>query len=161
MNSMALRMAAAVLLTVCGFCLGDARRQKLTARRRTLEAVTELLTRLRQEIAYRRTDLGQLYHTLATEYNSGSPLGNTFRLGNCFQQMVPPEPLKTEESACFTACFADLGRADAKQECARLDYYLQRFDGFLTCAKEEEQLSAHLDRRLGLAAGAMLGLLML
>ena len=75
--------------------------------------------------------------------------------------MVPPEPLKTEEAACFTACFADLGRADAKQECARLDYYLQRFDGFLTCAKEEEQLSAHLDRRLGLAAGAMLGLLML
>ena len=113
MNSMALRMAAAVLLTVCGFCLGDARRQKLTARRRTLEAVTELLTRLRQEIAYRRTDLGQLYHTLATEYDSSNPLGNTFRLGNCFQQMVPPESLKTEEAACFTACFADLGHADA------------------------------------------------
>ena len=31
----------------------------------------------------------------------------------------------------------------------------------IICAKEEEQLSAHLDRRLGLAAGAMLGLLML
>ncbi len=60
MSAVALRWAAAALLAVCGFCAGDARRQKLVRRRRTLEQTIALLTRLRQEIAYRRTDLGQL-----------------------------------------------------------------------------------------------------
>ena len=56
MSAAALRWAAAALLAICGFCAGDARRQKLARRRRTLEQTIALLTRLRQEIAYRRTD---------------------------------------------------------------------------------------------------------
>ena len=75
--------------------------------------------------------------------------------------MQPPSTLREEEAACFAACFSGLGHADAKQECARLDYYRERFDDFLNQAREEEQRSASLDRRLGLAVGAMLGLLVL
>lgn len=161
MSGAVLRLTAAVLLTVGGFCVGEARRQKLAARRRSLEAVLELLTRLRQEIAYRRTDLNRLYSILAAECSPGGPLEKVFRAADGFGQMQPPSALHPEEAACFAACFGSLGHADAKQECARLDYYRERFGGFLDQAREEEQRSANLDRRLGLAAGAMLGLLVL
>ena len=69
--------------------------------------------------------------------------------------------LKADEAACLTECLAALGRADAGQECARLDYYRERLDGYLDRAEEEERRSAAIDRRLGLAAGAVLGLLAL
>lgn len=161
MSGAVFRLTAAVLLTVGGFCVGEARRQKLTARRRTLESVLELLTRLRQEIAYRRTDLNRLYAILAAGCGPGSPLERSFRDAEGFGQMQPPATLRDEEAACFAACFGGLGHADAKQECARLDYYKERFGGFLDQAREEEQRSTSLDRRLGLAVGAMLGLLVL
>ena len=48
-----------------------------------------------------------------------------------------------------------------RRACAQLDYYLRRFGVFLEKAREEERLSASMDRRLGLAAGAILGLLVL
>lgn len=161
MNGMALRLAAAVLLTVGGFCAGDARRQKRSARRRTLEDIVGLLTRIQQEISCRRTDLHQLYRTLASEYPPDTPLGRIFRQESCFQKLQRPSFLEQKQAACFAECFAGLGHSDAKQECARLDYYLRRFEDFLARAKEEESISLNLDRRLGLAAGAILGLLML
>ena len=161
MNGTALRLAAAALLTLCGFCAGDTRRQKRSARRRTLEEIVGLLIRLRQEIACRRTDLNRLYQTLASAYPPDSPLKQIFLQGSSFQKLLPPDLLEQEQAACFSECFAGLGRTDAKQECARLDYYLQRFVDFLTKARQEERLSLHLDRRLGLAAGALLGLLVM
>lgn len=161
MSGTALRLAAAALLTLCGFCAGDTRRQKRSARRRTLEEIVGLLIRLRQEIACRRTDLNRLYQTLAPEYPPDSPLKQIFLQGSSFQSLPPPDLLEQEQAACFLECFSGLGRTDAKQECARLDYYLQRFGDFLTKARQEEQLSIHLDRRLGLAAGALLGLLVM
>ena len=161
MNGTALRLAAAALLTLCGFCAGDTRRQKRSARRRTLEEIVGLLIRLRQEIACRRTDLNRLYQTRASAYPPDSPLKQIFLHGSSFQKLLPPDLLEQEQAACFSECFAGLGRTDAKQECARLDYYLQRFGDFLTKARQEERLSLHLDRRLGLAAGALLGLLVM
>ena len=78
MSGTALRLAAAALLTLCGFCAGDTRRQKRTARRRTLEEIVGLLMRLRQEIACRRTDLNRLYRTLSSEYPLDSPMKKIF-----------------------------------------------------------------------------------
>ena len=156
-----LRWAAALLLTAAGFCAGDARRQRLAARRRALEETAGLLARLRQEIGYRRADLGPLYRTLAAEYGPASALGRAMGRADGFGQMPPPAPLAAEEAACFAECFAALGRADAGQECARLDYYLARFQSFLDRVREEEARSASIDRRLGPAAGAVLGLLIL
>lgn len=161
MSGISLRLAAAALLTLCGFCAGDTRRQKCTARRRTLEEITGLLMRLRQEIHCRRSDLNWLYRALSSEYSLDSPLKKIFCQGTCFQNLRPPALLNQEQAACFIECFSGLGRTDAKQECARLDYYLQRFDLFLSRARQDEQLSLSLDRRLGLAAGALLGLLVM
>lgn len=161
MSAAGFRWAAAALLTLSGFCAGNARRQHLTARRRTLEAIIALLTRLRQEIAYRRRDLDRLYQAVAGGCGPGDPLAQTIRSAGSFRQMAPPAVLRQEEADCFAACFAELGHADAKQECARLDYSLQRFGLFLEKAREEEQRSASLDCRLGIAAGAVLGMLIL
>ena len=156
-----LRWAAALLLAAGGFCAGDARRQGLTARRCALEEIIGLLTRLRQEIGYRRADLGRLYRTLAEEYGPAGALGRAMRQADGFGRMQPPACLGQAEADCFAECFAALGRADAGQECARLEYYLARFGEFLARAREEEAHSASIDRRLGLAAGAVLGLLIL
>lgn len=161
MSNTFLRMAAAALLTLCGFCVGDIRRQNRSSRRRILEEIVGLLMRLRQEIACRRTDLNCLYQILASEYPLGGPLKKSFCVGTSFQNLQPPMLLEQEQAACFVECFSGLGRTDARQECARLDYYLQRFDVFLTRARQDEQLSLSLDRRLGLAAGALLGLLVM
>ena len=157
----ALRWAAAVLLAAGGLCVGEARCQQLAQRRRALEEATALLARLRQEIGYRRADLGRLYAVLAAEYGPASALGRAMAAAESFGQMPPPAPLRQEEAACLTECLAALGRADAGQECARLDYYRERMDGYLDRAEEEERRSAAIDRRLGLAAGAVLGLLAL
>lgn len=156
-----LRWVAALLLTAGGFCAGDARRQRLTARRCALEEIIALLTRLRQEIGYRRADLGQLYRALADGCGPDSALGCAMKQADSFGGVAPPACLGQEEAACLTECFAALGRTDAGQECARLDYYLARFDDFLARAREEEARAASIDRRLGLAAGAVLGLLIL
>lgn len=161
MSDTALRLAAAALFTLCGFCVGDIRRQNRSARRRALEETVGLLMRLRQEIACRRTDLNWLYQTLMSEYPLNSSLKKSFCKGTCFQNLQPPALLQQEQTVCFVECFSGIGRTDAKQECARLDYYLQRFEDFLTKARQDEQLSLSLDRRLGLAAGALLGLLVM
>ena len=157
----ALRLLAAALLAAGGFCAGDARRQRMTARRMALEEAIGLLTRLRQEIGYRRADLGRLYPVLAAEQDPRTPLGRAMGAADAFGQVEPPAPLRPEEADCLRACLADLGRAGAGQECARLDYYLARFQSFLDRVREEEARSASIDRRLGLAAGAVLGLLIL
>ncbi len=156
-----LRWAAALLLMLGGFCAGDARRQGLTQRRRALEELAGLLARLRQEIGYRRADLGRLYRALAAGYGPASPLGRAMAGAESFAQMAPPGALRSGEAACLAECLAALGRADAGQECARLEYYQARFERFLAAAREEEARSAAIDRRLGLAAGAVLGLLIL
>lgn len=156
----ALRLLATALLAAGGFCAGDARRQRMTARRMALEEAIALLTRLRQEIGYRRADLGRLYPVLAAEQDPRTPLGRAMGAADAFGQVEPPAPLRPEEADCLRACLADLGRAGAGQECARLDYYLERMAAFLAQAREDERLSAGLDRRLGFAAGAVLGMLL-
>ena len=77
------------------------------------------------------------------------------------QQLPAPERLSAAEHACFTECFRDLGRAEAAQECERLDYYTARFEDYLQQARRTAQRQAGLPHRLGLAGGMMLALLFL
>ena len=70
-----------------------------------------------------------------------------------------PEQLSATERACFTECFCGIGRAEAAQECERLDYYTARFEDYLQQARRTAQRQAGLPHRLGLAGGMMLALL--
>ncbi len=161
MSVWAFRCAAAALLTAGGLCVGEARCQRFAARRRALEETVGLLCRIREEIDYRRADLGGLYRSLSAEYPPDGPLGRAMRAADGFCRLAPPAALGRAEGACFAECMAGLGHSGARQECSRLDYYVRRFEDFLSQARQAEACSRSLDRRLGFAAGAMLGLLVL
>lgn len=146
-----------LLLVACGWCAGEAHRRQVRAHSAALRRTQALLQRIRQEIAYRQVELNRLYRQLWAEELCGPPNAQD----GAFQQMQPPGSFSAEEKACFAECMAGLGRTEAQQECERLDYYIQRFGDFLQAAEQKERESAALDRRVGLAAGAMLALLFL
>lgn len=63
----ALRWAGALMLALCGWCVGDALAQKLQAEVDALEDTVHLLEDIREEIAFRRQDLGRLRERLTRE----------------------------------------------------------------------------------------------
>lgn len=136
----------------CGWCAGAAGAAKLTAHERALENTAALLRRIRQEIAYRRADLGGLCAALRAEGLIGPECAALCSLP------APPQLTKSE-AECFAECVSALGRAGAEQECERLDYYIARFDAFLSAARLRAQSQTVLYRKLGLAAGAVAALL--
>ena len=58
-------------------------------------------------------------------------------------------------------CRAGLGRTEAEQECQRLEQYADKFRMALAQCRAELQQRRALSRRLGLAAGMALGVLLL
>lgn len=148
-----LRILGALALVGCGWCTGGAVQAKIAAHEAALRRCIELLRRVRQEVAYRRTDLGVLSEELQRE--------GLLPPGSALQTLAAPPELAKPEAACFAACFSQLGRAGAQQECERLDYYAQRLEAYLRAAQSRTQSAAALCRRLGLAAGAVLALLFL
>lgn len=148
-----LRALGALLLIGCGGCAGSAWQARLKARTDALRQTVRLLRRVRQEVAYRRTDFARLAQTLCRE--------GILPPGAVLQGLAPPPALRREEAACFAECFGGLGRSGAEQECARLDYYIGRFEEFTGEAQRAAAAQAGLACRLGLAAGAVLALLFL
>lgn len=149
----ALRLAGALLFICCGWCAGDAVQGRYLKREAALRGTVELLRRVRQEVAYHRADLSALCRRLYAE--------KLLPADNCtLQNLPPPLQLTGQEAACFEECFSGLGRAGAQQECERLDYYIGRFEVFLAAAQRQTQSCAALSRRLGLAAGAVLALML-
>lgn len=110
--------------------------------------------RIRQEVAFRRSDLQQLYAELCREgiLESGA---------RCLQEAPPPEGLTREEQQCFRTCMSGLGRAEAQQECEQLDYYRARLQALQQTAEHAARRQAGLPRKLGLAAGMAMALLLI
>lgn len=152
---MSLLRAAAALVLVCGgWCAGEAWQTRLAAHEAAVRDTLALLQRVRQEIAYRREDLYALAEQLRCE-------GLLPPQSASLQTLAPPLALTRQEAACFAECFAGLGRSAAQAECERLELYICRFEAFLAAAAQRSRAGAALSRRLGLAAGAVLALLVL
>ena len=143
------------LLPLCGWLAGNAVQAETTLHLAALQRTIELLQRIRQEIQYRRADLQSLYRQLCREGFLPQAPGGTL------QQLPAPERLSATERACFAECFANLGRAEAAQDCERRDYYTARVEAYLQQARRTAQRQAGLPHRLGLAGGMMLALLFL
>lgn len=113
---MMLHILGALLLPLCGWLAGDAIQARTVQHLAALQKCLALLERIRQEVAFRRADLQQLYAELCREgiLESGA---------RCLQEAPPPEGLTREEQQCFRTCMSGLGRAEAQQECEQLDYY--------------------------------------
>ena len=116
---MMLHILGALLLPLCGWLAGDAIQARTVQHLAALQKCLALLERIRQEVAFRRSDLQQLYAELCREgiLESGA---------RCLQEAPPPEGLTREEQQCFRTCMSGLGRAEAQQECEQLDYYRAR-----------------------------------
>jgi len=146
----------ALLLPLCGWLAGDAFRQKTDTHIEALERTIELFQRIRQEIDFRRADLQSLCRQLQREKllpqaEESLPL----------QELPAPDALFPAERDCFSECMSGLGRTEAQQECERLDYYIVRFQGYLQQARQDARKQAGLPQKLGLAAGAVMALVLL
>ena len=149
-----LRWAGALMLTFCGWCAGDALAQKLQAEVDALEDTVHLLEDIREEIAFRRQDLGRLCAHLTRK-------GRLHTQSGTMQTALPPPALGRREAEWFRECFAGLGRTEAEQECQRLEQYTDKFRTALAQRRAEVQQQRALARKLGLAAGLALGVLLL
>ena len=114
---MMLHILGALLLPLCGWLAGDAIQARAVQHLAALQKCLALLERIRQEVAFRRADLQQLY--------------------------------------------AELGRAEAQQECEQLDYYRARLQALQQTAEHAARRQAGLPRKLGLAAGMAMALLLI
>lgn len=151
---MALRLAGAAGLVLCGWCAGDAVCQHTQQHVEALEQTLALLREIRQEIAFRRADLNILCAELVQRGALTAPEGT---MGSA----LPPEQLAASEEACFRECVVGLGRMEAEQECARLDRYIRRFALFYQRAQAAAPQQSQLARRLGLAGGMAVAILWL
>ena len=131
---MMLHILGALLLPLCGWLAGDAIQARAVQHLAALQKCLALLERIRQEVAFRRADLQQLYAELCREgiLESGA---------HCLQEAPPPEGLTLEEQQCFRMCMSGLGRAEARQECEQLDYYRARLQAL-------QQTAAHLNSEI-------------
>lgn len=151
---MMLHILGALLLPLCGWLAGDAIQARTVQHLVALQKCLALLERIRQEVAFRRADLQQLYAELCREgiLESGA---------RCLQEAPPPEGLTREEQQCFRTCMSGLGRAEARQECEQLDYYRARLQALQQTAEHAARRQAGLPRKLGLAAGMAMALLLI
>jgi hypothetical protein len=163
-----LQGSGAALLTFCGWYAGLLHQRGVRTHRAELEQAEQLLLRIRQEIEYRHRALDELYRELTAEgslacfapqnpqdlQEKDAPMAS-------FRALRPPRSFSAEEKACFAECMAGLGRTEARQECDRLTFFLERFGQFRLRAVEAERKAAALDRKLGFAGGAVLALLLL
>ena len=149
-----LRVLGTLLLPLCGWLVGDAVQARTEQHLAALRSSIALLERIRQEIAFRRADLQQLYAGLCRE-------GVLAKGASCLQKTPPPQGLTRTEQQCFRECLAGLGRTEAQQECERLDYYRARLQTLQAQAELAARRQAGLPHKLGLAAGMAAALMLI
>ena len=151
---MMLHILGALLLPLCGWLAGDAIQARTVQHLAALQRCLALLERIRQEVAFRRADLQQLYAELCREgiLESGA---------RCLQEAPPPEGLTREEQQCFRTCMSGLGRAEAQQECQRLALYITQFETFRDDLTPRLNVTMELAHKMGLSVGLAAAILLL
>jgi len=151
---MMLHILGALLLPLCGWLAGDAIQARTVQHLAALQKCLALLERIRQEVAFRRADLQQLYAELCREgiLESGA---------RCLQEAPPPEGLTREEQQCFRTCMSGLGRAEAQQECQRLALYITQFEAFRDDLTPRLNVTMELAHKMGLSVGLAAAILLL
>ena len=151
---MMLHILGALLFPLCGWLAGDAIQARTVQHLAALQKCLALLERIRQEVAFRRADLQQLYAELCREgiLESGA---------RCLQEAPPPEGLTREEQQCFRTCMSGLGRAEAQQECQRLALYITQFEAFRDDLTPRLNVTMELAHKMGFSVGLAAAILLL
>lgn len=152
---MMLHILGALLLPLCGWLAGDAIQARAVQHLAALQKCLALLERIRQEVAFRRADLQQLYAELCREgiLESGA---------RCLQEAPPPEGLTREEQQCFRMCM-DPALAVRKRGRSANSWTTTgaRLQALQQTAEHAARRQAGLPRKLGLAAGMATALLLI
>lgn len=143
----------ALCFIICGWCAGDSVNVHAQMHLEALRKTIFLLEQLHREIGFRRSDLKILLQKLIQE-GLLPPETTSFQTLQPFQQLTP------EEKLCFSECFSGLGHSEAKQECLRLELYLEIFQNALTESQEKARRQAELSHKLGVAAGLAMAVLL-
>ncbi len=163
-----MKLLGACLLALAGWYGGVAVCHKATARRVALGEMVALLKVLEEEISFRRANLNDVYQRLAQNNTFATlglsvPLceGQVYAMVPLFQSLPSPRSFSKEEAAAFLDCFARLGYTGALQECERLVRYRKQFESFHQSAEHSERSALAIDRKIGLALGSMVALVLL
>ncbi len=153
----AIKIIGACLLALAGWYGGVAVCANLTAHRLALGETIALLKTLEEEIAFRHSNLNAL-HAAMKQKNNYPHLGIS---SQSFQTLAPPLSFCKEEKTVFSDCFGGIGHTSAAQECERLARYRRQFELFYTSAAQKEAQALAIDRKIGLAIGGMVALMLL
>lgn len=168
MTLFTVKLLGACLLALAGWYGGVAVCHKVTAHRVALGEMVALLKVLEEEISFRRANLNDVYQRLARS-NAFAALGLSAPLCEgqvqgetaSFQSLPSPCGFSKEETTAFLECFARLGYTGALQECERLARYRKQFEAFHLSAVQSERSALAIDRKIGLALGSMVALMLL
>lgn len=162
------KLLGACMLALAGWYGGVAVCHKATVHRIALGEMVALLKVLEEEISFRRTNLNDVYQQLAQRnafatLGLSAPLceGQVHSVVSSFQSLPSPHSFSKEEAAAFSDCFARLGYTGALQECERLARYRKQFEAFYLSAEQSERSALAIDRKIGLALGSMVALVLL
>lgn len=149
-----LRVGGAFCLVFCGWCVGDTICVRGQEHQKALQKTVLLFERIRREIEFRRTDLNRLLRSLQEEELAD-------RDAPSLQQIPPFSPLTRREQSIFRECMTGLGHLDAAQECQRLAFYQEQFEVFQRELAPKLKTTQELSRKLGLAVGLAVAILLL
>ncbi len=153
----ALKILSTASFLLAGWFAGTVLCHKIILRKEALLEICSLLKILEEEIALRHSNLKYLYENLLDE-NFAHLM---FEQNGCFRSLSPPQALSKTEKEWFVQCFARLGTANAQEECKRLNYYIARFEADCTEVLKQEQKALGLDRKIGVALGGVIALVLL
>ncbi len=147
------------MLALAGWYGGVVACGRMTMHRIALGETVALLKTLEEEISFRRANLNTVFRQFIQRGTFANVLPS--HAAATFQTLSPPNCFTKEECAAFADCFSHLGYTNAAQECERLARYRKQFEAFHQAAIQNEQSALAIDRKIGLAIGSMLALVLL
>ncbi len=152
----ALKILALFSFLIAGWFGGTVMCYRIIARKEALLETCSLLKLLEEEISLRHSNLKDLYESLLDDKFMHLILEEN----SSFRKLLPPQELSNNEKEWFLQCFSRLGTANASEECKRLAYFSARFEQSLNEVLKQEQKALVLDRKIGLALGGVVALVL-
>ena len=170
-----LRLLGAALIVLGGGVWGWTQRARLRQRETALAAVCAALAQLRAEIVERRAPIREIAHTLRE--NAPAPCRawfaaladeldaeDTAGFAGLWRRVLETRaalPLRRDELEPLCLLGLSLGRYDAPEQGAAIDRCLCEMERAHARAREDTQTRGRLYSGLGLAAGALLAVVLL
>lgn len=157
---MAAKIALLVSAAIAGGFIGLAVSRRMSERRKYFEELICLINSLISDFRFRQTTVAELvgaYKGKATERNLGEFAA--YAAGEKDALELSRGCLTAREHAFVSELFSEIGTYDLDTQVFVLDNYKQKADEFYSAAREREKKYGAAAVKLGLLAGAAVGLM--